>query len=192
MEVLWIMNKQQRTKLIEYQQRAFTEGTAECINDQWVFFDEETEEATLLDVWLHEEIEVFRLNRWRKGVLNKDGKIKQGNDLIHLKNQETIRIRKHLVFALEQLLKEVNDDAFCQFITSLNTMNFSIYDCIYCYNHLTFLSETKQKSGVNFIIFDNGDSICSVHHHFVYFEKTSDRFEFTLNTGKRMVIEKIG
>lgn len=186
------MNKQQRTKLIEYQQRAFTEGTIECINDQWVFFDEETEEASLLDVWLHEEIEVFRLNRWRKGILCDDGKVQKGKEMIHLKDQDIVRIRKNLVFSLERLLEEVNDDAFYQFITSLNTMDFSIYDCIYCYNQLTFLNESKQKSGVNFIVFDNGDSICSVHHHFTYFEQTSDRFEFTLSTGKRMVIEKIG
>ncbi|WP_071393866.1 DUF2777 domain-containing protein [Bacillus tuaregi] len=186
------MNKQQRTKLIEYQQRAFTEGSVECINDQWVFFDEETEEAALLDVWLHEEIEVFRLNRWRKGILCKDGKIQKDQETIHLKDQDIVRIRKNLVFSLERLLEEVNDDAFYQFITSLNTMDFSIYDCIYCYNQLTFLNDSKQKSGVNFIVFDNGELICSVHHHFTYFEQTNDRFEFTLSTGKRMVIEKIG
>ena len=186
------MNKQQRSKLMEFQHRAFTEGTVECINNQWVFFDEETEEASLLDEWLHQEIEVFRLKRWRKGILNEEGKIGLGDEVIHLKDHDLIRIRKHLVFSLEKLLEEVNDDAFCQFVTSLNTMDFSIYDCIYCYNHLTFLSESKQKSGVNFMVFDNGDSICSVHHHFFYYENISDRFEFTLNTGKRMVIEKIG
>jgi Protein of unknown function (DUF2777) len=186
------MNKQQRTKLLEYQKRAFTEGTIECINKQWIYFDEETEEATLLDVWLHQEIEVFRLNRWRKGVLCGENQIKLSKDILSLKNQDKVRIRKSLVFSLEQLLKEINDDAFCQFVTSLNTMDFSMYDCIYCYNHLTFLSETKQKSGVNFMVFDNSDTICSVHHHFFYYENISDRFEFTLSTGKRMVIEKMG
>ena len=186
------MKKQQRSKLMEFQQRAFTEGTVEYINKQWIFFDSETEEATLLDDWVHQEIEVFRLKRWRKGILNEEGRMGLGNELIHLKDQDIVRIRKPIVFSLELLLTELNDDAFCQFVTSLNSMNFSIFDCIYCYNHLTFMSENSQKSGVNFIIFDNGESICSVHHHFYYYKNLSDRFEFTLNTGKRMVIEKIG
>jgi hypothetical protein len=192
MEVLMIMNKQQRSKLMEFQQRAFTEGTVEYINKQWVFFDKETEEASLLDEWIHQEIEIFRLKRWRKGVLYEDGRMGLGSEAIHLKDQDIVRMRKTLVFSLELLLNELNDDAFCQFVTTLNSMNLSIFDCIYCYNHLTFLSESKQKNGVNFIIFDNSDAICSVHHHFFYFKNISDRFEFTLSTGKRMVIEKIG
>lgn len=186
------LEKQQRNKLIQHQQRAFTEGSVEYINEQWVFFDDETEEATLLNVWINEEIEVFVFNRWRKGVLKSDGMIGLGQDHYHLKDQDSIRIRKRLVYALEQLLIEINDDAFCQFIIHLNSLQFSIYDCIYCYNHLNFLSESSQKSGVNFIVLDNGENICSVQHHFVYYEKKSDRFEFTMSSGKRMVIEKIG
>jgi hypothetical protein len=187
-----MMNQQQRTELLEVQQRSFTEGTVEYINHQWVFFDHETEEASSLDDWLLREVEVFRLKRWRKGNLQEDGKISLGKEDILLKDHDMVRIRKSLVFSLERLLDEVNDDAFFQFITNLNAMNFSVYDCIYCYNHLTFFENSSQKSGVNFIVFDNGDSICSVHHHFYYYKNTSDRFEFTLNTGKRMVIEKIG
>lgn len=185
------MEKQQRNKLIQHQRRAFTEGSVEYINEQWVFFDDETEEATLLNVWINEEIEVFLYNRWRKGILKNDGMIDLGNDHYHLKDQDLIKIRKHLVYSLEQLLAEINDDAFCQFIINLNSLQFSIYDCIYCYNHLNFLTEGSQKSGVNFIVFDNGDNICTVQHHFVYYEKRNDRFEFTLSSGKRMVIEKI-
>jgi hypothetical protein len=186
------MNNQQRTKLLENQNRSYTEGSIECINKQWIFFDEETEEATLLDVWMNQAIEIFRFNRWKEGILCGENLIKIGNIIHSLKNQDLIRIRKNLVFSLEQLIKELNDDAFYQFITNLNTMNFSLYDCIYCYNHLTFLSDTKQKNGVNFMIFDNSDNIISVHHHFFYYENESDRFEFTLGTGKRMVIEKMG
>lgn len=185
------MNRQQRTKLIEYQSRAFTVGTVEFINDQWVFFDKETEEAALLDEFLHQEIEVYRMKRWKKGVLFEEGRISSPDEVLILKDQDTIRIRKLLVFSLEKLLDEINDDAFFQFITTLNSMRFSIYDCIYCYNQLNFLSTSERKSGVNFIVFDNQEQICNIQHHFSYFEKTNDRFEFTLNSGKRMVIEKI-
>ncbi|CAM3788285.1 DUF2777 domain-containing protein [Cytobacillus oceanisediminis] len=185
------MNRQQRTKLIEYQSRAFTEGTVELINDQWVFFDRETDEASLLDEFLHQELEVFRFKRWKKGILFEDGKIALADEVFHLKDQDSVRIRKHLVFSLERLLDEINDDAFYQFVTTLNSMQFSVYDCIYCYNQLTFFNDKDRKSGVNFIVFDNQDHICNVQHHFCYYEKMSDRFEFTLNSGKRMVIEKI-
>lgn len=185
------MNRHQRTKLYELQQRAYTEGTVEQMNDQWIFFDEETEEASMLDDFLQQEIEIFRFNRWRKGRLHESGKVLIGKELIMLRDHDLVRIRKHLIYSLERLLDGVNDDAFFQFVTTLNSLNFSVYDCIYCYNHLSFLSDENRKDGVNFMVFDNQEEICNVQHHFCYYEKVNDRFEFTINTGKRLVIEKI-
>ncbi|WP_400246444.1 DUF2777 domain-containing protein [Niallia sp. JL1B1071] len=185
------MNNQHRSKLIEFQTRAFTKGTVEYINNQWIFFDEETEDASMLDEYLHQEMEIHSLNRWRKGILLEDGKVNISGSIHFLKHEDPIRIRKHLVFALEELLDDLSDDSFYQFITTLNSMKFSIYDCIYCYNHLTFLKDEKRKSGVNMMIFDNEEDLCSVNHHFIYNEKNTDRFEFTLNTGKRMIVEKL-
>ena len=185
------MNRQQRLRLFDYQQRAYNEGTVEQINDQWIFFDEESEEATMLDDFFHQEIEIFRLNRWKKGILNDLGKVTCGKEVIMLRSHDTIRMRKHLIYSLERLLDGINDDAFFQFVTTLNSLNFSIYDCIYCYNHLSFLSDEQRKDGVNFMVFDNQEQICNVQQHFCYYEKVNDRFEFTLNTGKRLVIEKM-
>ncbi|HWJ78524.1 MAG TPA: DUF2777 domain-containing protein [Niallia sp.] len=185
------MNNPQRAKLIEFQTRAFTKGSVEYINEQWIFFDEETEEASMLEEYIHQEIEVFSFNRWRKGILLEDGKVNTSGSLYFLRNEDTIRIRKHLVYALEELLNELSDDSFYQFITTLNSMKFSIYDCIYCYNHLNFLRGETRKNGVNMMIFDNEEGLCSVNHHFFYNKKQTDRFEFTLNTGKRMIVEKL-
>lgn len=185
------MNRQQRLKLIEFQNRAFLEGTIEYINDQWIFFEKETDEASLLEEFLHQEIEVYRYSRWKRGVLFEGGKISSMDEVLILKDHDVIRIRKNLIYSLERLLEEISDDAFYQFITHLNSLRFSIYDCIYCYNHLTFLSNEERKEGVNFIIFDNLDDICSIQHHFRYYEKRHDRFEFTLNNGKRTIIEKL-
>jgi hypothetical protein len=185
------MSQPQRSKLMEQQNRAFNEGTVEYINKQWVFFDNETEEASLLEEYLHQEIEIFRLNRWRKGILFEEGKICLANEFLFLDDQDLIRIRKHLIYSLEKILEDMNDDAFFQFITTLNSLNFSIYDCIYSYNHLSFLEQERGKNGVNFMIFDNEQHICNVQHHFCYLENISDRFEFTLNSGKRVVIEKM-
>jgi hypothetical protein len=185
------MNRQQRMKLFDIQHRAYTEGTVEQINEQWIFFDEETEEASMLDDFLQQEVEIFRLNRWRKGIFIESGKIKIGKEVVMLRDHDLLRIRKHLIYSLERLLDGINDDAFIQFVTTLNSLNFSIYDCIYCYNHLSFLSNEVQRDGVNFMVFDNQEEICNVQHHFCYFEKINDRFEFTLNTGKRLIIEKL-
>lgn len=185
------MSQHQRSRLMEFQSRAFTEGSVENINDQWVFFDNETEEASLLDEYLHQEIEIFHLNKWRKGILFEDGKICLANENLFLDNLDQIRIRKNLIYSLEMILEEMNDDAFFQFVTTLNSLHFSIFDCIYCYNQLSFLEGERGKNGVNFMIFDNQEHICNVQHHFCYFEKTNDRFEFTLNNGKRVVIEKM-
>lgn len=185
------MNRQQRSNLIEFQPRAFNTGTVEFINSQWVFFDEETEEAALVDEFLHQEIEVLRSNKWRKGFLLDGGCIQTGNEKLFLQDKEIIKIRKQLIYSLERLLDELNNEAFIQFLNTLNSINFSIYDCIYCYNHLTFLDAEKGSSGVNFLIFDNEEIICSVQHHFDYHEKQSDRFEITLSNGKRAVIERI-
>jgi hypothetical protein len=185
------MSQKQRSRLMEFQNRAYTEGSVEYINNQWIFFDNETEEASLLEDYLHQEIEMLHLNRWRRGILFEDGKVCLPSENLFLNDNDQIRIRKHLLYSLETVLAEMNDDAFFQFVTTLNSMQFSIYDCIYCYNHLSFLDREQGKNGVNFMIFDNEDYICNVQHHFCYHEKTNDRFEFTLNSGKRVVIEKI-
>jgi hypothetical protein len=185
------MDRQPRSNLIEFQPRAFNAGTVEYINSQWVFFDEETDEAAMVDEFIHQEIEVLRHNKWRKGFLMENGCIQTGNDILHLQDQELIRIRKQLIYSFERLLDELNDEAFCQFLNTLNGFNFSIYDCIYCYNHLTFLENASGKAGVNFLIFDNEELISSVQHHFDYHLKHSDRFEITMSNGKRAIIEKI-
>ena len=185
------MNRQQRIKLYNTQVRAYTEGTIEQINDQWIFFDAETEEATLMEDFLQQEVEIFRLNRWKRGVLIESGKIAIGKEILLLRDQDLVRVRKHIIYSLERLLDAINDDAFFQFVTTLNSLDFSIYDCLYCYNHLTFLTDDTRKDGVNFMVFDNQSQICNVQHHFCYYEKTNDRFEFTLNTGKRLIIEKM-
>lgn len=185
------MSQQQRDKLFNRQARAFSEGTVEFINHQWIFFDNETDEASSFEDYLQHDIEVYRGNRWRKGSIEENGAVRHNNQLIHLQDGEQIRIRKQLIYSFERLLDELNDDSFFQFVTTLNSLEFSVYDCIYSYNQLTFLRESVTQSGVNFFVFDNGLLLCSVQHHFCYSKNEHDRFEFTLNTGKRIVIEKL-
>lgn len=182
---------QHRIRLLEQQTRAYCEGTIEQINNEWVFFDDETDEASCLDDYINREIILLRANRLKKGILLNNGVMQSKNEKLMLRDHDRIRIKKNLSFSFEALLEDLNDDAFFQFVTTLNSLQFSIYDYLYCHNYLSFLQHDRAKQGVNILIFDNGNEICSVLHHFCYAEKESDRFEFTLNTGKRIIIEKL-
>ncbi|MEI5906496.1 DUF2777 domain-containing protein [Bacillus spongiae] len=184
------MENHHRTLLLEGQSRAYITGTVEYMNNQWVFFDDESDEATMLDFFTSHEIEVYYHGHWKRGILQENGELKFQAESFSLRENDSVRIRKNLTLSLEMLLDELNDDAFLQFITTLNSLQFSIYDCIFCHNHLSFLEERKVRQGVNFITFDNGDEICGVQHHFSYYQKQRDRFEFTKSTGKRIIIER--
>lgn len=185
------MSQQQREVLYDRQPRAFTEGTVENINQQWIFFDSETDEASSLEEYVHQEVEVQRGRNWYRGTLEENGVVNLRRETFILRDGEQIKIRKQMIYSFDSLLEELDDDSFFQFVTSLNSLDFSIYDCIYSYNQLSFLRDVHSKSGVNFLIFDNESQICAVQHHFFYSENRHDRFEFTLNTGKRIMIEKL-
>lgn len=185
------MNLRQKLKIIEEQDRAFIIGTVEFINDQWVFFDAEEDEAALLEEMLENELEVRFHNKWISGKLTSEGRVifQRGN--YQLKNGDTVRVPKALAYSFRELLEELTDESFMKFASSLNILGFSLYDCIYCHNQLGFLGRLEHQKGVNFAIFDNLDQICSVQHHFERGSSTLDRFEMTLSDGTRQIVSLI-
>ncbi|MDQ0214794.1 hypothetical protein J2S13_001191 [Oikeobacillus pervagus] len=185
------MRQWHREQLIERQARSFQEGVVEYINDQWVFFDDVNDEAINLEQFFHSEVEIYRFKQWKKGILQDDAMVSVESKLFPLNDMDHLRVKKNLVLSLEMLLEEISDDSFLQLLTTINGLHFSIYDCIYCHNHLSFLNKDRIRQGTNFIILDNGELICSVQHHFLYRDKRRDRFEVTLSTGKRVIIEKL-
>lgn len=185
------VKNQLRKQILERQARAYTYGAIEYINGQWIFFDDETEEALCLHD-LSAEMEILYCGKWERSfeLLNDQIRIDYGTIL--LQNEDLIRIRKKLIYSFDLLLDELDDDAFSQFLITLNSLHFSIYDSIYCYNQLAFLGTKSTKKGVNTIIFDNEDQICTVQHHFSELNTyLQHRFEFTLSTGKRLIVEKL-
>jgi Protein of unknown function (DUF2777) len=178
------MSLQHRLHWFDQQPRAYTTGTVEYIHDQWVFFEDECEEASLLDDYLGKEVEVFHFNQWVKGVLREGGILFFRNACYHLQNGDAVRFRKILRAGYQMLLDDLSDEAFLRFAIMLNQLSFSLYDCIYCYHHSMF----QHDRGVNFLMFDNTDTICSVQHHYQKTGLTYDRFEFTLANGKRALI----
>jgi hypothetical protein len=181
------MSLQHRLQWFDQQPRAYTTGIIEFIHDQWVFFDDECEEASLLDDYIGKEVEVFRFHQWVKGVLMEGGILIYRNDCYHLKNGDAVRFRKTLCAGYQMLLDHLSDESFLRFAMMLNQLSFSLYDCIYCYHHSMF----QHGRGVNFLMFDNTDTICSVQHHYQRTGTAYDRFEFTLATGKRALVIEI-
>ncbi|MFC3883681.1 DUF2777 family protein [Bacillus songklensis] len=181
------MSYQSRLHFLKEQPRAFVCGTIDRIDTQWVFFDDENDEAFMLDEIADDSLEVYLSHRWHKAMWAGDN-ILQINGQIHmLKEGDYIRVRKTLQHAYEMLLEEFTFEALARFTQHLNNLNFSLYDCIYCFNSLCFQENASSKNGVNFLIFDNEEHICSIHHFFERNLQTMDRFEYTLNNGKRLM-----
>ena len=70
------MNQHQRSELIKRQSRSYTPGSVEYINNQWIFFNDETDEAHPLEEYVKKEIEVYRGSRWKRGHLSEKVKVK--------------------------------------------------------------------------------------------------------------------
>lgn len=181
------MGYQSRLHFLKEQPRAFIYGMMERIDKQWVFFDDESDEAFMLDEIADDSLEIQLNQRWHKAMWVGDDIIQANGEAYMLKEGDYIRVRKTLQHAYEQLLEELARQSLAQLTRYLNDLNFSLYDCIYCFNGLHFQEKASVKNGVNFLTFDNGEEVCSIHHFFERNERTIDRFEFTLHNGKRLM-----
>jgi hypothetical protein len=183
-----MMSLQQRLTYLKEQKRAYVQGTLQYVNNEWVFLDEENEEVSLLEDMTDEDIELFRFGKWVRGKVGDDGTVLFFTQRYALKDGEIVRFRKHLSYAYEQWLQYLPDKTFFYFIQMLNNLDFSLYDCLYCYNHFLF----NNNIGVNFIIYDNTEQIINVQHYYERGTLQSDRFEITFNTGKRLICTQVG
>lgn len=182
------LNLQHRLNAIKEQPRSYSMGTVEFINEQWIFFDDENEEASLLEELVEREIEVFTLQSWIGGTLTEEGLLKTADYFYQLTDGDCVRVRKHLPHTYKALLEAFPDEVFVRFTSTLNKFSYSLYDCIYCHNHMMFHDEIEHYHGVNFINFDNTEIVCAVLHHFERGKKNHDRFEFTWADGKRSIL----
>jgi hypothetical protein len=183
-----MMTLQQRLTYLKEQKRSYVQGTLQYVNNEWIFLDEENEEVSLLEDMIDEDIELFRFGKWVRGKVCDDGTVLFFTQRYALKDGEIVRFRKHLSYAYEQWLQYLPDKTFFYFIQMLNNLDFSLYDCLYCYNHFLF----KNNTGVNFIIYDNTEQIINVQHYYERGTLQSDRFEITFDTGKRLICTQVG
>ncbi|WP_027408981.1 DUF2777 family protein [Anoxybacteroides tepidamans] len=182
------MSFEQRMARIPEQKRAYIQGEIEYVNDEWVFFDEENEEAALLEEMAEGEIEIFRFGQWLVGHWQENGAILLEGSVVPLSNGDIVRFRKQLPFAYRCWLETLPEKTFFRFVEWLNGLGFSLYDCLYCYNGLLF----EKSTGVNFIIYDNTELIGNVQHYYERGATNKDRFEMTFHTGNRFICAQIG
>lgn len=176
-----------REQLLKSQPRSYLEGTITKMNDEWIFFDDEDDEAYLLHELAKEEIELYISHTWLQGALVADNMVLLDNQLQPLQESQLVRIHKPLQVSYEDLLHELCDEAFFKFVKTLTDLDYSIYDCMLCHNFLSFQVKNSPGTGVNFLLFDNDDIVCSIHHFFVRNEDiTYDRFEFVRADGLKV------
>lgn len=185
------LNLQQRLSTISEQPRSYITGTIEYINDQWIFFEHLSDEASLLEEIICDTVEVLLVNKWMKGTYFPDGLVEFPHFQYQLRDGDEIRTKKILSPVYKEWLEELPDDAFHHFFVMLNHYQISLFDTIYCYNHLLFQKGARNAAGTNFIVFDNMELVCNVLHHYVRGEKSEDRFEFTLCNGQRSICSNI-
>ncbi|MEC1715723.1 DUF2777 family protein [Schinkia azotoformans] len=182
------MNLHRKLAVIPFQERAFVEGTLEQIGDEWIFFDEINEEAFDLGE-LSVELEVFLKGMWMKGIIIDNSLLYIENDFHYFKDGDRIRYKKNLTHSFEKLIEELSEESYMSFVETLNSLSYSLYDCVFCNNFLDLLQMRQAKEGMNVIIFDNEEQICVVQHYFSRHSdnKIEDRFEFALSDGKRII-----
>jgi len=181
------MSLQKRLANLQEQKRAHVHGTIEYIDDKWLFFDEESDESILLEDMIDGDIEVLRYGRWMNGKLRKNGIVQFPTQSYSFKSGERVRLRKRLSYAYEQWLESLPEHTFYYFIQQLNQFDFSLYDCLYCYNSSLF----GRTEGANFIVYDNTNLISNIQHFYERGTRNKDYFEITFSTGKRLICKEI-
>lgn len=185
------MSPYKRTDLLLNQKRSYLIGLIEVTNDQYVIYDDMNDELHLLEEIQDYYLEILSPHGWKPGKWLGLGKVKTELGMFSLNCGDTVRIRKMLPIALDEMLKELRDETFVRFIKQLNTLSFSPFDCVYSYNQLLFFETKVYKKGVSFYHFDNEDCICAIQHHFERGVHSSDRIEFTTSLGERSLISSM-
>ncbi|TXC89645.1 DUF2777 family protein [Metabacillus litoralis] len=182
------MSPYKRTDLLLNQERSYLTGLIEVTNNQYVIYDDMSDELHLLEEIKEPHLEILSPIGWKSCKWLGLGKVKTEAGVFSISCGDTVRIQKSLPFALDEMLKELQDETFIKLLKHLNSKGFSPFDCIYSYNQLLFLDNQVHKKGVSFYQFDNEEEICAIQHHFKRGVHSSDRFEITTSLGKRSII----
>ncbi len=95
----------QRKHILYNQPRAHTVGNVEYINNEWIFFDDENEEAFLLEEIAEDGFEILYNNNWLPARFYEQDVLQIADEQHHLQNGEMIRIRKNYFLAIRNGLR---------------------------------------------------------------------------------------
>ncbi|MDQ0232254.1 DUF2777 family protein [Metabacillus malikii] len=182
------MYPHKRSDVLSKQKRSYFIGNIDITGDQYVIYDDMNDELFLVEELEDYRLEIMSPKGWKTGRWLGFGKVKTEVGVFSLNCGDSVRVKKSLPLALDEMLKELPDETFVKVLKQLNSLSFSPFDCVYSYNQLLFMGNQASKRGVSFYQFDNEDSICSIQHHFERGIMRSDRFEFTTSLCKRGLV----
>ncbi len=105
----------------------------------------------LLEDIAEDGFEILYNNNWLPARFYEQDVLQIANEQHHLQNGEMIRIRKKLLLSYNEWLEELPDSVFTLLTESLQSLHYSLYDCMYCHNYLSFLPQEESREGVNIL-----------------------------------------
>ena len=88
------MNHYSKQQAMNNQPRSFVIGTVECVDSQWIFFEDESDEASMLHEVMDETLELLIDTRWEKAIMVDDRQIKLHDGTYLLRNGDKLRLTK--------------------------------------------------------------------------------------------------
>ncbi|PAE64249.1 hypothetical protein CHH90_09980 [Bacillus licheniformis] len=125
---------------------------------------------------------------WQKAELFDQFAVTEKPETVKLTGGEPIRYLKTVKQAFLEFLNDLEDGQFYSFLDQLNSLGFSVFDCVFAYNGLSFWPEKKDVKGVSFYQFSHDMKQCALQHHYERKEEWKDRFEWTASDGERIVM----
>lgn len=116
------MTHYSKQQALNNQPRSFVIGTVECVDSQWIFFEDESDEASMLHEVMDDTLELLIDTRWEKAIMVDDRQIKLHDGTYLLRNGDKLRLTKKLPYAYEQLLQSLPKETFLSFTQHLNSL----------------------------------------------------------------------
>lgn len=144
------------------------------------------------------EFEVKIKGNWQPAVFVSDTTFQLNNGKqIELSHGSTVRLNKSQFDPYQILLNELEAPSLTALERGLSKLGIGHEHCVYCHNSLLIQMlnsfEQKEFSGVNFISYSNNKTQFVLQHHYERSllehepDITYDRFEFTSDTGERLL-----
>lgn len=125
--------------------------------------------------------------KWVKAELFDRFAATERGENIPLTGGEAIRYLKTVKQAFLDFLYDLDNGQFYSFLDQLNSLGFSVFDCVYAFNGLSFSANPATEKGASFYQFSNDVKQCALQHHYKRTGERKDRFEWTTSDGIRIV-----